>query len=102
MIKVTRAFTRPNINTLWFYEVLDISAIDSYDRPDARIINDKIFSNDFLTCTYVMIWYSQEVYDASLADPAVAQYMSDRDDYCNAMGIIIGERTIEPVDTLDI
>jgi len=104
MLKVTRIYTRPNVEIPWHGEVLLTRAVSDrlqYHRTGGVILQEnQEISLDGLTLTYTGYFQDQSTFDVYDTDPALQQFWNDRISYCNMVGITIGPKQFDTVDSL--
>lgn len=100
MIRVSRTFTRPNTNVVWFQNTSTGQQVAA-ERVALYGANLSAPSNtvspDGKTWTYTVNWTSQADYDTAMADSRIIAGINQRKSYNAANGILESETFIVAV-----
>ena len=96
MIKVSRTYTRANVNVPFHHDVIDGEYFyNAFDLTSKRTSHEAIISSDNLSCTYVSNWIDLATWEAHKEDPQVLAFFAARDQYNSANGITYSDTIIE-------
>jgi hypothetical protein len=98
-VRISKIYIRPNLTTLWHYEVLDS---DEYFEQFITVHLVNCISNekreiDSLRMEFIVEWTSEEACQAYWNDPILKKYWLLRDVYNEAVGIIPQDTVIEHI-----
>lgn len=98
MFRVTRTFTRPNLQTQWHQQVIDGSYFrTTYIETGKLALLNNTVSEDGLVMNHEAFWINEAEWLSHKEDPNIIQYFAARDAYNDSNGIIASPTVTETI-----